>query len=96
MEENKKIKRKNQTHSFAYEVIQEMKRKGRREHQEKVFLIKALIVAVIALVVSNIAWLIFFNQFDMNGEVTSVDGGNGIATYLENSESGDINYGKDY
>lgn len=35
MEENKKIKRKNQTHSFAFEIIQEIKRKAEENTKKK-------------------------------------------------------------
>ena len=45
-----------------------------------------------------IGFFIYENQFEVvaDTETTTVDGGeNGIATYLENSESGDIIYGED-
>ena len=45
-------------------------------------LIKALVVAVMLIFVSNIAWLWFFNQFDIEGE----------AVQLESHEEGNASY----
>lgn len=86
---NNKIKRTTKKHSLAYELLQESKKKSQRDYI-------VILVLVIALFLSNIGWLIFFNQFEFTGNTTTLDSGNGIATFLENSESGDINYGKDY
>lgn len=85
---NNKIKRTTKKHSLAYELLQESKKKSQRDYI-------VILVLVIALFLSNIGWLIFFNQFEFTGNTTTLDSGNGIATFLENSESGDINYGKD-
>lgn len=49
-----------------------------------------IILLIIALVGSNIAWLVYESQWE-EVESTTVNGDS--ATYLENSESGDINYG---
>jgi len=75
-------------HSFAYELILECKKKAKRN-----FVV--ILVLAIMLFGSNMIWLYFLNQYDFAGEETTIDSGNGTATYLENSESGDINYGKD-
>lgn len=77
----------NEHHSLAYELIIECKNKSKRDF----FIILFLVVVVFA---SNAMWLWYFNQFDYTGEETTVDTDNGTATYLENSESGDINYGE--
>lgn len=75
--------------SLAMEMLQELKKAGQRK-----FII--IIILIIALVVTNIGWLLYENSMETVTEMeeTTVDGGNGIATYLENSESGDINYGE--
>ena len=45
-----------------------------------------------------VGFLIYESQFQtiVEGETTTIESGNGIATYLENSESGEIIYGEDY
>ena len=75
--------------SLALEMLAELKKSSKRW-----FVIS--IVLLVALVVSNIGWLIYESSFETvyEGETTTVDGGNGVATYLENSNSGDINYGE--
>lgn len=75
-------------HSLAYELLMECRKKAKRD-----FLI--IILLVIILFASNAMWLWYMNQFDYTSEETTIDSGNGIATYLENSESGDINYSND-
>lgn len=75
--------------TLATEMLHEIKAQSKRW-----FIIS--IILLIALIGSNIAWLIHEGQYETVAEQTTVDGGeNGIATYLEDSESGDINYGKD-
>lgn len=74
-------------HSLAYELLQDAKKRSKRDFIEKIILI-------VVLIISNIAWLIYINQFDFSTEYTDVDSGNGIATVMQNSESGDINYGE--
>ena len=75
--------------SLALEILSELKKSSKRW-----FVIS--IVLLIALVISNVGWLIYKSSFETvyEGETTTVDGGNGVATYLENSNSGDINYGE--
>lgn len=75
--------------SLALEMLSELKKSSIRW-----FVIS--IVLLIALVISNVGWLIYESSFETvyEGETTTVDGGNGVATYLENSNSGDINYGE--
>lgn len=75
--------------SIAYELLQEVKKTNKR-----LFII--CIIELIIIVVTNAGWIYYNTQFETVSEQTTVDGGdNGVATYLENSESGDINYGKD-
>jgi cell division septal protein FtsQ len=74
-------------HSLAYELLVECKKKTQRD-----FLV--IVLVIVLLFVSNILWLWYMSQFDYSSEETIVDSGNGTATYLENSESGDINYGE--
>ena len=75
--------------SLALEMLSELKKSSKRW-----FVIS--IILLVALVISNVGWLIYESSFDtvIEGETTTVDGGNGVATYLENSNSGDINYGE--
>ncbi len=52
-----------------------------------------LILTIALLFVSNIAWLWFFNQFNIEGETVSVDSRDaGIANYI--GEDGTINNGR--
>ena len=85
--ENMEKEVKEQT--LALEMLSELKKSSKRW-----FVIS--IVLLIALVISNVGWLIYESSFEpvYEGETTTVDGGNGVATYLENSNSGDINYGE--
>lgn len=76
--------------SLALEMLKEVKAQSKR------WFIIAIIELVI-IIATNAGWLIYESQFETvtDTETTTVDGGeNGIATYLENSESGDINYGE--
>ena len=53
-------------------------------------LVLALLVSIALLFVSNIAWLIFFNSFDITSEEIMVDGTDqGNANFI--GEDGDIN-----
>lgn len=75
--------------SIAYELLQEVKKTNKR-----LFII--CIIELILIVATNAGWIYYNTQFETVSEHTTVEGGeNGVATYLENSESGDINYGKD-
>lgn len=77
--------------SLALEMMKELKAQSKRW-----FIIA--IIELVLLIASNIGWWIYESQFETvtDTETATVDGGeNGIATYLENSESGDINYGED-
>lgn len=58
-------------------------------------LIIAIIVAVIALFVSNIAWLYAWNMYDYESTNIIVDGeSNGDANYIEAGVNGVINNGE--
>lgn len=77
----------NQT--LAMEMLKELKANNKR----KDIIIVVLILVILAMI---IGFFIYENQFEEITEQTTVDAGeDGIATYLEDSESGDINYGKD-
>lgn len=76
--------------TLALEMMKELKAQSKR----KDIIIIILIGVILAMI---IGFFIYENQFELvaDTETTTVDGGeNGIATYLENSESGDINYGE--
>lgn len=76
--------------NLALEMLRELKAQSKR----KDIIIIILIGVILAMI---IGFFIYENQFEVvaDTETTTVDGGeNGMATYLENSESGDINYGE--
>lgn len=57
-------------------------------------LIVALIVSIAMIVLSNLAWLYVFNQYDISSESYTVDAGeDGISNYLEAGNNGEINNG---
>lgn len=86
-EEVESLRKEFQENTFATEMLRELKAHNKRQHITIIILI-AVIVAMI------IGFFIFANQFELVGEETMVDGGDGTATYLENSNAGDINYGE--
>lgn len=69
--------------NLATEIFHELKRTIKR-------LWILVIFFALALFLSNLAWLVYESQWE-EVEATTVNGDS--ATYLENSESGDINYG---
>ena len=76
--------------NLATEMLHELKAQSKR----KDIIIVILIGVILAMIIS---FFIYENNFEAvaDTETTTVDGGeNGVATYLENSESGDINYGE--
>ena len=76
--------------NLATEMLHELKAQSKR----KDIIIIILIGVILAMIIS---FFIYENQLEVvaDTETTTVDGGeNGMATYLENSESGDINYGE--
>ena len=76
--------------TLALEMMKELKAQSKR----KDIIIIILIGVILAMI---IGFFIYENQFEVvaDTETTTVDSGeNGMATYLENSESGDINYGE--
>lgn len=88
-----KVQKKFDDSTLAMEMLREMKESNKRK--DKIYCtIILFLITVIALLVGFYFW--HENQFEtvIETEETTVDGGNGVATYLENSESGDINYGE--
>lgn len=75
--------------TLAFELLHEVKSASRRW-----FII--FIITLLALVGTNIGWFIYESSFEtiVDGESTTVDCGSGMATYLENSNSGDISNGE--
>ena len=80
--------------SLAMEMLRELKSQNVR--LEKAFrgVLILCIILIVALVSSNMAWLIYEGQHEKASEETTVDSVHGAATYLENSGTGDINYGE--
>ena len=56
-------------------------------------LVIALIIAVILIFATNMAWLYAWNLYDYSTETVEIDSGEGIANYIGND--GEINNGKD-
>ena len=82
--ENMKKELKEET--LALEMLSELKKTTKRW-----FVVS--IILLIALVGTNVTWLIYESSLDtvIEGETTTIDGGNGMTTYLENSNAVDIN-----
>ena len=86
-----KVEKKIDENTLAMEMLRELKKSSKRW-----FI--AFIVVLVMLFATNIGWMIYEGQFEIvtETEETIVDSeDNGMATYLENSNAGDINYGKD-
>ena len=54
----------------------------------------ALICAILALVASNIAWLVYLSGYDFSGSETVVEAEDGVANYIGND--GEISNGAYY
>lgn len=80
--------------SLAMEMLQELKAQNVRLEKAFKGVLTLCIILIVAFVGSNIAWLVYESEYESFGEVTTVEADDGSATYLENSESGDINYGE--
>ena len=78
--------------SLALEMLKEVKAQSKR------WFISFIIVLMLWFATIGVfIWYINQPIEEVDTETTTVDGGeNGVATYLENSESGDINYGENY
>ena len=58
-------------------------------------LVRALVFAIIVIMVSNLAWLWVFNQYDISSEEYTIEGqDNANANYLESGMDGVINNGE--
>lgn len=58
-------------------------------------LVRALVFAIIVIMVSNLAWLWVFNQYDISSEEYIIEGqDNANANYLESGMDGVINNGE--
>ena len=67
---------------------------ARHERTVKRLLI-AIIITIALLVVSNMAWLYVFNQYDISSEEYTIEGHNNAnANYLESGMDGVINNGE--
>lgn len=84
-----KVQVKVEENTLAMEMLQDKKRTIR-------YMFIIILILILALVGTNIVWFLYESQFEtvQETETTTIDSGNGIATYLENSKSGDINYGE--
>ena len=81
--------------TFAMDLLKELKMQNNRQHIVNKRQHITIIVLICVIVAMIIGFFVYENQFDTVSEQTTVDGGNGTATYLENSNLGDINYGED-
>ena len=85
-----KVQEKFDENTLAMEMLRELKKSSKRW-----FI--AFIIVLLMLFATNMGWMLYEGQFETvtETEETIVDSeDNGIATYLENSNMGDINYGK--
>lgn len=86
-EEVENLRKEYKENSLATDLLKELKAQNKRQH----IIIVILICVIVGMV---IGFFIYENNFETVSEETTVDGGNGTATYLENSNAGDINYGE--
>ena len=56
-----------------------------RHEREKLRLIKALVVAILIILISNIAWLAFFNQFEFEAQTVQQELDSGNANFIGNN-----------
>lgn len=87
-EEVENLRKECVENTLAMDLLKELKMQNKRQHI-------TIIVLICVIVAMIIGFFVYENQFQTVSEETTVDGGNGTATYLENSNSGDINYGED-
>ena len=58
-------------------------------------LLTALLISVVLMVATNMAWLYVFNQYDFSSETYTIEGqDNANANYLESGMDGVINNGE--
>ena len=67
---------------------------ARHERKEK-RLLTALLITILLIVGTNMAWLYVFNQYDISSETYTIEGqDNANANYLESGVDGVINNGE--
>jgi len=76
--------------AVAYVVYEGAMARAER-HAKRLFI--ALVVAVLAIVGTNIGWLIYISQYDFTSTETIVEAKDGVANYVGND--GDIINGAD-
>lgn len=57
-------------------------------------LLTALLIALLLIVGSNLAWLYVWNQYDFSSESYTIENESGNANYLESGYDGVINNGE--
>lgn len=77
------------TKSLFREILHDYKIANKR-----IFIICIIEAITITIIGMIIGFVVYENQFNTYTETTDIDSGNGIATYLKDSQSGDIDYGK--
>lgn len=64
-------------------------------HERTVWrLLKVILILIACLVVSNLAWLWVWNQYDFSSEAYTIENESGNANYLESGMDGVINNGE--
>lgn len=81
--------------TLATELIKDLKAQVTRKNRINIIL--SVIIAILLCII--IGFIVFYINHEaqyetINGEQTILDGGDGIVTYLENSNSGGIDYGE--
>lgn len=73
--------------TIPYIVYESMLDKEDRQQRRLVYVI---ILLIALLVVSNVIWLVAWNQYDYVDDYTEIDSGNGVVSYI--GEDGNISY----
>ena len=73
---------------IPYVVYESMLTKEDTQQRRMIYVI---ILLIVLLLVTNVIWLVAWDQYDYVDDYTNVDGGNGVANYI--GDDGDINYG---
>lgn len=57
-------------------------------------LLEALLISILLMVATNLAWLYVWNQYDFSSEEYTIENESGNANYLESGMDGVINNGE--
>lgn len=86
-EEVENLKKEYQETNLTMDLLKELKAQNKRQYA-------TIIILIFTIIAMIVGFFIYEQQFETISEETTIDSGNGTATYLENSNAGDINYGE--